>query len=63
MDQIGSKIGVRMASYTQEQRERALAFFSELGSATATVRRLGYLSRRRLYAWENATPPTGAPAT
>ena len=42
-----------MASYTQEQRERAVALFNELGSATATVRRLGYPSRQRLYAWAN----------
>ncbi len=53
MDRIGSKIGVRMASYTQEQRERAVALFNELGSATATVRRLGYPSRQMLYAWVN----------
>ncbi len=42
-----------MASYAQEQRERAVALFNELGSAIATVRRLGYPSSQRLYAWVN----------
>ncbi len=40
-----------MAKYTQEQRDEAVALFNELGSVTATIRRLGYPTRTMLYKW------------
>ena len=37
--------------YSQKQRVRALRMYHRTGSATETVRRLGYPSRERLYDW------------
>ena len=37
--------------YSEEQKERALRTYHHLGSATATVRRLGYPSRESMYEW------------
>lgn len=42
-----------MAKYTQEDRERAVALYGELGSVTLTIRKLGYPTRTMLYKWIN----------
>ena len=42
---------VRIAKYTQKQRDEAVALYTEVGSATAMVRRLEYPTRQQLYKW------------